>query len=193
MRGAGGPKALEHQNSKDNPSPQQQDLPTYTEATRSDQPTTSSGATSNEPNVDPVPSETDLSATPTLNVYTSTLATIESLESGTGSSEAKVTIEGDSTVVVSHDQPAGDVAIVTKQADTENRVADHPNESSDFARDVRCGTSTPIDDSPKGESTKGQTFSSNVGDATTVSGTGGVEIDIVHDDTCGPEVVTDMV
>ncbi len=26
-------------------------------------------------------------------------------------------------------------------------IVEHPNESSDFAREVRCGTSTPIDES----------------------------------------------
>ena len=191
VRGAGGPKVLERQHSRENPPSQpHQDLPTYTEATRSSKPDVPPGNSTNDQQSSggSTPSGSNLPEIPTLNVYTPTLETIESVESGTGSSEAKVTTDGDSTAVVSHDQPAArEVAIVT---DKEDRVEDHPNESSDFARNVRCGTSTPIDESPKVESTRGQTFD----DATTDTvDTDHVELSIVHDDTGSPELVTDMV
>ncbi len=95
------------------------DLPTYTQAT-------------SDPLASP-PEERQrsLSSPPhvaMLTVHSPQLETIESLP-GKGSSMQQV--QNDEEADVSHD-----IAIV-----------EHPNESSDFAREVRCGTSTPIDES----------------------------------------------
>ena len=71
--------------------------------------------------------------------------------------------------IQSHDQGA--------ESHDQNNVEEQPNESSDFARNVRCGTSTPIDESPKIGGGTSRTFDSDYDAGETVD-TADIELTI---------------
>ena len=141
-------------------------LPTYTQATR-------------DPVVSPSPLDrqrslsdpTQLQEVPTLSLYTPKLETIESIP-GKGSSIQPVQNDEE----VSHDQKveSHDVEV----------IVEHPNESSDFAREVRCGTSTPIDESPNAREEQSRTFDPDAtgGGLVTVN-TAEIELSVVDSKT----------
>ncbi len=63
-------------------------------------------------------------------------------------------------------------------------IVEHPNESSDFAREVRCGTSTPIDESPNAREEQSRTFDPDAtgGGLVTVN-TAEIELSVVDSKT----------
>lgn len=154
--------ALERNNSQPSPS---HDLPTYTQATRN----------ASDPNIIPIerqrsfsdPEEQLRTALSSAERFKPQLETIESVP-GVGDNPAPGVVGTEVAVDhrESHDQPA-------------NQIEEHPNESTDFAHNLRCGTSTPIDDSPLLTGEQSRTFDTDYGGQGTINT---LEVDLSGND-----------
>ncbi len=173
--------------------PATQDLPTYIQATSHDLP---SPADNRQQSLSELQAVQTLPEIPTLEVYQPKLETIESVDDDAvdkkASPDQKATSEQVELGKGSSDEQAEnkvEVQIESSKGSLDGEVIiesvqEHPNQSIDFAREVRCGTSTPIENVPTVTNDASQTFDPNATESELVTlETVEIELSVEEDKT----------